>query len=591
MRLHSIELLPRGTNGWGSTELIFGNHITSIFAKNGSGKTPLIQAIVYCLGYPVTFREDIATKCETVRLKMFIDGQVYAFERAIDKELFITVTNPNGDEHRFNNEKDYSNYLFGLSGMDIPALVTNNSQSTQPYMATTIPIFYLDQDFGYLSAYSHTTNFIKDQFAETIRFLFGYLPKNSFDRKKDQILLKDQLESVDRKIVAQQKTVGDLKSEINSTETKEDLHNQIETLKEQLNHLQTGTSQKDDTDSILNELYSSKSQSVQRTARELDGLRDRVNGISAINREILSEVDTLSLNEEARHIFISFGEICANENCCLLETSSHVYAKNLLYLKDQIKDLERNAEIAGTRMSLLEQQLTEQKAELKSIGERIQHNKNESNISALVDAVRRLTQELIELEKRRAQIEMLDKQNGIYVALTIHRSEIQARLDLISSGGERDLDFSHFKIELKGEIVRWLDILKTRNVSRNVSIENNLKIDFGGESLDVIKGSTKIRIILAIHAALLQLFLKDKTRSFRFLILDTPKQHEIHTDDLLSYINELKKLVSDHDAQLVLSSTDFRYSCDSSDAEWEPLFSGTEQNMYLGTSATFIRPN
>lgn len=591
MRLHSIELLPRGTNGWGSTELIFGKNVTSIFAKNGSGKTPLIQAIVYCLGYPVTFREDIVTKCEMVRLKILIDGQAYTIERAIDKELFITVTSPDGEKHRFNNEKDYSNYLFGLSGMDIPALVTNNSQSTQPYMATTIPVFYLDQDFGYLSAYSHTTNFIKDQFAETIRFLFGYLPKNSFDRKKDQILLKDQLESVDRKIVAQQKTVGDLTSDINSTETKEDLHKQIETLKEQLNHLQTGTSQKDDTDSILNELYSSKSQSVQRTARELDGLRDRVNGIAAINREILSEVDTLSLNEEARHIFISFGEICTNGNCCLLENSSHVYAKNLLYLKDQIKDLERNAEIAGTRISLLEQQLSEQKADLKSIGDRIQHNKNESNISALVDAVRRLTQELIELEKRRAQLEMLDKQNGIYVALTLHRSEIQARLDLISSGGERDLGFSHFKIELKGEIVRWLDILKTRNVSRNVTIENNLKIDFGGESLDVIKGSTKIRIILAIHAALLQLFLKGKKRSFRFLILDTPKQHEIHTDDLLSYINELKKLVSDHDAQVILSSTDFRYSCDSADAEWEPLFSGTEQNMYLGTTAAFIRPN
>ncbi|MFA7399632.1 MAG: hypothetical protein WCZ98_04030, partial [Sideroxydans sp.] len=279
------------------------------------------------------------------------------------------------------------------------------------------------------------------------------------------------------------------------------------------------------------------------------------------------------------------------EKCCLLENSSQVYAKNLLYLKDQIKDLERNSEIAGTRIKLLEQQMNEQKAELKSIGDRIQHNKNESNISALVDAVRRLTQELIELEKRRAQLEMLDKQNGIYVALTLHRHEIQEKLDLISSSGERDLDFSRFKIELKGEIVRWLDILKTRNVSRNVTIENSLKIDFGGEPLDVIKGSTKIRIILAIHAALLQLFLKDKSRSFRFLILDTPKQHEIHTDDLLSYINELKKLVSEHDAQVVLSSTDFKYFCDAADMEWEPQFKGIEQNMYLGTPGALIRPN
>lgn len=588
MRLHSIEILPRGINGWGSSELLFGKHITSLYANNGSGKTPIIQAIVYCLGNPVTFREDISSKCEMVRLQVLVGEQNYTIERAIDKELFISVIDTNGKRQSFNNEKDYSNFLFGLFGMNIPALVGSNFDSAQPYMATNTPIFYIDQDHGYLSAYYCKANFIRDQFVETVRFLFGFQPKNSFDIKKTQILLRDQLGAVDRKIVTQQKIVGDLNSEIIATETKSDLDTAIESIKEQLNKLQTGTSQKQDTDTILNELYSSKNQAIQRTARELDGLRDRVNGIEAINHEILAEIDTLSLNEEARRIFISFGEICASKNCCLLESSSQQYAKNLLYLKDQIKDLERNAEFAGERISLLEQQLNEQKIELKSIGDGIQRNKQESNISGIVDAVRRLTQELIELESRRTQLEMRDRQNTIYVELTSKRYEIQTKLDLISSSGERDLDFSRFKIDLKGEIVRWLDILKTKNVPRNITIENNLRIDFGGEQLDVFKGSTKTRIILAIHAALLQLYVKNKSRSFRFLILDTPRQHEIHTDDLMNYLNELKKLASENDAQVILSSTQFSYSCDSDDKEWLPLFSGVEQNMYLGVSEALI---
>lgn len=591
MRLYSIEILPRGTNGWGSGELLFGDDITSIHAKNGSGKTPVVQSIVFCLGYPVTFRDDISAKCGTVRLKLVIKGQVYVIERAIDKEVFVTATESNGREFSFNNEKDYSNYLFELSGLTPPSLVSNGSLPTQPYMATTIPVFYLDQDYGYFSAYGFRTPFIRDQFAETVRFLFGFLPKNSFERKKDQIHLKDQIESIDRKIVAQQKIVEDLRSDIGSTDTKEDLHKRVESLKEQLGNLRAGTSQKADTDSVLNEMYSSKALSIQRTEREIEGLRDRVGGITRINGEILAEVDTLSLNEEARRIFTSFSEICASENCCLFERSSQVYAKNLLYLKDQIKDLDRNAEIAGKRLALLEHQLSEQKAELRSLGEGIQLNQKQNNISGLVDVVRRLTQELIESEKIRAQLEMLEKQNGIYVTLTLQRVEIQMKLDLLSSGGERDLDFSKFKVELKGQIVRWLDILKTKNVSRNVTIENNLKIDFGGESLDVIKGSTKIRIVLAIHAALLEMYLKDKSRSFRFLILDTPKQHEIHTDDLLRYINELKTLASSNDAQIVLSSTDFRYSCDVTDTEWAPPFSGSEQNMYLGTADASIHQN
>lgn len=591
MKLHSIEICPRGINGWGSSELFFGDHITSIHAQNGSGKTPLIQSIIYCLGNPVTFREDISTKCEKIRLKILIRDQIYTVERSIDKSFYVSVINANNEIRDFHDETSYSRYLFELADIAIPTLIGTNSKPIQPYMATATPIFYLDQDNGYSAIYSYKTNFIKDQFTEMVRFLFGYHPKNSFDAKKEKLALESLLETINRKIVAQQEIIKRIQSEINAADTKDELEKQIASLQSQLKHLETGASQKEDANTVLNELYSSKSRVIQRTKIELEGLRERVNGIEAISGEISAEVDTLSLNEEARRIFISFGEICAHGNCGLFQNSSQMYAKNLLYLKDQMKDLERNTEIAKTRISLLEQQLGEQKTDLKSIEDRIQHHKEDSNLSAIVDAVRRLTQELIELEKRHIQLEMRDKQHSIYAQHTLRRSEIQDKLDLISSAGERDPSFSKFRLELKEAIIRWLDILKTQNVSRSITVEHNLKILFGVENIDAIKGSTKTRVILAVHAALLQLYLKDDSRSFRFLILDTPKQHEMHTDDLLEYVSELKKMASNHNAQIILSSTDFRYSCDSTDKEWKPLFNGASQNMYLGTPNDLLQCN
>ena len=72
MRLISIEMNPRGQNGWSSSKLTFGNQITSLYAPNGSGKTPIIQSIVFCLGYLVTYRKDVIEKCSSVKLNLQI---------------------------------------------------------------------------------------------------------------------------------------------------------------------------------------------------------------------------------------------------------------------------------------------------------------------------------------------------------------------------------------------------------------------------------------------------------------------------------------------------------------------------------------
>ncbi|AXN30054.1 hypothetical protein DVV14_01565 [Vibrio coralliilyticus] len=60
MKLISIEILGNGESGWSSEPLFFGKHITHISGPNSCGKTPIVQSIAFCLGYPCLFREDIS---------------------------------------------------------------------------------------------------------------------------------------------------------------------------------------------------------------------------------------------------------------------------------------------------------------------------------------------------------------------------------------------------------------------------------------------------------------------------------------------------------------------------------------------------
>jgi len=122
----------------------------------------------------------------------------------------------------------------------------------------------------------------------------------------------------------------------------------------------------------------------------------------------------------------------------------------------------------------------------------------------------------------------------------------------------------------------------------------NLRFTFGGETLDAIGGggssSTTIRLVLAIHAALLEEYLSDRSRPFRFLILDTPKQEEIHTSDLARYLTELEKMCEANDAQLLFSSTEYDHPTGPKDRRWLPSYRGPDKPMYLGKRSDLI-PN
>ncbi|MCB5316332.1 hypothetical protein LH413_02290 [Yersinia massiliensis] len=185
MKLVSLFLKGRAVSGLESEVLIFAQEITELFGPNGSGKTPLLQSVVYCLGYPCKFRNDIYNFCEYAQLKFEIEGVKYTSRRDFkSKEFYINLTDSDGHIDHFYNEITFTKHIFELLKLSYPSLVTIRNEQTYPYLSTLLPIFYVDQDDGYSRYYSSPTNFIKDQFSEMLRIIFSLPEKKLFYFKK-----------------------------------------------------------------------------------------------------------------------------------------------------------------------------------------------------------------------------------------------------------------------------------------------------------------------------------------------------------------------------------------------------------------------
>jgi len=158
MRLISVELTPIGELGWGSGELEFGRAITQLYAKTGSGKTPVISAISYALGYFHEFRNDIVERCRSTCLKVEFDDGIYLIDREISKTFKIEVTKIEGEIKErvavFDNEKDFSNFIFEKIGYEMPELSRSDSKKSPVYVNTFFPLYVLVRIPAKLITYS-----------------------------------------------------------------------------------------------------------------------------------------------------------------------------------------------------------------------------------------------------------------------------------------------------------------------------------------------------------------------------------------------------------------------------------------------------
>jgi len=486
-----------------------------------------------------------------------------------------------GETQRFFNEEEFSAFLFEWLEIPVANLVSNSNKMTKPYVATLLPLFYVDQDNGYSGIYVPKANFIKDQFSEMMRMVFNLPVKNSFDAKKFRIKAKDKLDSLDRIVNEKQKMLELAKQSVSAHPVEaSEITKEINRLESEIENLRGQGTVRDDSLSALDTLISQHNRRLQELGLQLQDVTRRRRGIATIVSEINSEINTLSLNEEARRVFLSFNEICSRKDCQLFSTSSDSYAKNLLYLKDQLKDLERNDSSDKEKEIRITQEIETLKRALQSIVDERNSMVEKSEISSVVSAVSEMKNEVFRLQAMLNETENYERLKNEFVSSLNSRNEALANYEAYSSSSASVPEVVRLRADLRQSFLDWMDGLHTSNVSRDVSFTNDFLPVLGKETIAQLKGSTKVRTVLAFHAALLELSASNSS-PFSFLILDTPKQHEIHNDDLDKYFRSVKELCIESNVQLIFSSTEYEYSGDESDTTWRPQYPGEEQLMFL----------
>lgn len=582
MKLVSLQLVGKGKQGWSSEELHFGEHITHLWGPNGCGKTPIVQSIAFCLGFPCVFRQDIYDHVNYAVLNVEVQGKRLSITRVVGTEVDIEVVEGTSAPQKFYNDDEYSEYLFELFSLERPEIISTANKSTKPYLSTLLPLVYLDQDDGYRGHYYSKFNFIKDQFEEMIRILFKLPPKNSFNKKKQAIIEKEKLAQLDKAVhlaSRRYENQKELVSDINKTS--EEIYEEIEMLDKELDNLKSFHSNHDDSLNALDKIISSHKRTIHNIDEDIRELHYRTKGVESIIAEINTEVDTLNLNEEARRVFVRSSDLCGSSNCQLFSGSSDSYSKNLLYLRDQIKDLERNAENDLSRIDELKRRRIAVEELTRQIVEERNNAIERTEASALVEAISEIKNQLFGLQVQQEKLDTLDKLSTIYFNLLSDQRRAVDRVASLSSSRNSVPEIIQLKSRFKQLLIKWLESIGTINVNLDIKWKKDFVPLFGVESIEQLKGSTRARVVLAYHAALIELLLESESVTLDFIILDTPKQHEIHDNDLDNFMITLKKLCKQYALQVVFSTTEYKYKTDFQDCCWEPKFPGLKQKMFL----------
>ncbi|HFK4065073.1 TPA: hypothetical protein ACG1UU_002483 [Kluyvera ascorbata] len=580
MKLLSLKINGRDFSGLESDELIFGEHITELYGPNGCGKTPLLQSISYCLGYPCKFREDIYKLCKSATLTFTIGNDNFRATRDFEHTEFILSLVCNSKKSMFYNQADYSKYILEKLSLAYPSLLTTQNKQSYPYLATILPIFYLDQDFGYSKFYYSPNNFIKDQFSEMLRIVFFLPEKHSFDVKKKSINIMEEIKYLDNSLAIQRRDI-EIAKEANKDKDIESIDNSIIDLKNELSVLKNSKSLKNDSLHSIDEIIRRQKENLRDLNEELSFIARRESSLVQIMKEINTEINTLNLNEEAKRIFRSFEEICPSLDCKMFSRSSESYAKHLLYLKDQIKDIERSLNLDGGRYD----QITQEIAYVNKTVEDLNSMRNgiieEEDLSSVIDAISSITSMLFKLQLEKSELHKISILEDKYVEMLNKRENALDKLEGLGKNRQSIPRLTRVKSTLREKYISWLKVLKTPNIDFNISFEQDFSPILGFETLEQLKGSTKVRAILAYRSALIESMLELENKSFMFAIFDTPKQHEIHYEDINNFIFNLKKLSQKFNFQFIFSSTEYKYLGDENDILLTPKYPGEQHEMFL----------
>jgi hypothetical protein len=598
-KLRSLRLVAVvGQSGLASPLLPFGANTTFLIGPNGAGKTPLMRCIAFGLGHTLELAPDIVDRVAAVEVRLSEDVGDEVVVRRLIGRTFAIETSYDGKTLKFNDERTFGAWMTNLLGIPKRELAQKgNSSPIPPYMNIVTPAFYVDQDHGWKDLYAplKEANYVKDQGQEVARWFLNLPPRHRANDPKAFDNAKTSAKSLEELIAIKRKTIDALKREVGHdgrpgllielTERRELLRRTIAEQHLVIARIGGATTGFDDAlrqaqtqSRELNALL----QAGERRQRELRGLRD----------DYMAEVQIVGTNETAAEAFRS---LCASTTCQFFLKPEESYGRRLMFLKDQIKDFEVSFAAVEYELAQLRAQASAARATVDSlVGERRTVNTSNDSEKIVAD-LEALSHELSEINIRIDRLDRIAReqeqlQNAVERLLAANE-EVDSLRPL--GGGSRSDDRGYAARKAMGSAFQtWIDILQIPNNVTAASIfDENLSPVLNQRSFSsgAFSGSTLTRIVLAYHAALVQVSLEKKGNHPAFLLLDAPKQQEIKSKHLRDFISAFHQLSKDYgDAvQLVVAAKDEDIVPKGAvDVVWRPTFGAGKSARFLGIQPT-----
>lgn len=586
VRLESFEYLPRGADGWGSRLLRFGSVFTAVQGRNGTGKTPIMKGVVQGLGHEVALPPDVLRRCALAQTTVTVDGRPLVLTRRLDSEFEIGVKD-GSQERTYRDQADYAKWFCGLFAGEPPTLTTKQRKPTALYLTVLAPAISVDQDHGWTTDYwaPPNRNFVQDQRQEVIRFLLGVPPRHPFRARTEFEAAKERLERIEKAIEMQRFIVERLRAaeelsydeEPQLVEQQQRLRSELEANSTAIEAIRSATARYDRGIEALEARH-------REVATRVEALEKQKRQLSLVFSELDGEEEILTANVQATDLLRQF---CEREGCEMFATSERSFGRSLLFLKDQVKDLRasdselsRGVEVVGRELSRVQVALDGRHEERK----RAIEGSPQAEVVGKLNAVAR---ELVDVELRLAKVQQYAAERDKFERLLDRREQAVVAVAEAKPTGVRTADVVRDARQMLSDAIQdWLITLGTQN-TKSAHFDDDFTLFVDGAKFATTthqSGSTRTRIVLAFHAALLEVSLVRGGNHPGWLLFDAPKQHELSQEDFDSYTQRLHMIAVRYPGrvQVVFSVADLKTQFEVGDEVWQPGFGVDGEPRFLG---------
>jgi chromosome segregation ATPase len=586
VRLQSFQYLPRGSSGWGSRLLHFGNIFTAVQGPNGSGKTPIMKGLVQGLGHEVELPPDVVANCEFAEMTLIVEGRPVVLTRRLAQEFELRV-NDGPNRQTFTSQSDYAKWFLALFNAEQRELTTKQNQSAGLYATVLLPALWVDQDHGWTTDYwtPPNRNFIQDQRQEVIRYLVGLPPRHPFRQRTEYDAAKETLERTERAIDMQRFIVERLQTneslgadeEPRLEERRTRLRQELDANSEAIEALRSATAFFD------RDIGALEAQRDELIARQ-DGLTKRKGQLSLVLSELDGEEDILTANVQATDLLRQF---CGREGCQMFSTSERSFGRSLLFLKDQIKDLKTSDRDLSRDVESIQKRVADLDMALSAKREERQRAISASPQAEVMGKLNALTKEIVQVELRLAKVQQYGAEQKKFERLLDQREQAAAAVAETRPGrGKGATAIDDARQMLSDAMQQWLLTLGTQNTKTSYFDEDFVLHVDGAKFATTThqSGSTRTRIVLAFHAALMEVSLARGGNHPGWVFFDAPKQHELSQTDFDAYAERLTLLATKYPqrVQIVFSVADLRTQFQAGDEVWIPTFTLGDSPRFLG---------